>query len=181
MLKSNLSTRPFYNERRVHLAVAIVALIVVAFTAWNAARLVALSSRRTELRTGIQTDEQVAADLRSRAQAMERSVDTVALASVAESAREANAVIDRRTFSWTTFFNRLEDTLPPGVMLSSVSPSVESGRVIVTMVVIARRAEDVDDFMMKLEASGAFSDVMSASDTLGDDGLHRVALRGRYQ
>lgn len=181
MLRTNLSTRPFYNERRVHLAVALVALIVVAFTAWNAARLVALSSRRTELRAGIQNDEQVAADLRARARLMENSVDTVALAAVAESAREANAVIDRRTFSWTTFFNRLEDTLPPGVMLSSVSPSVENGQMIVTMVVIARRAEDVDDFMVKLEASGAFSDMLNVTDTLGDDGLHRAALRGRYQ
>ncbi|HUF23100.1 MAG TPA: PilN domain-containing protein [Vicinamibacterales bacterium] len=181
MLRSNLSTRPFYNERRVHLAVALVALIVVAFTAWNAARLVALSTRRTELRTQIQTDEQVAADLRGRADALETSVDTVELASVVESAREANAIIDRRTFSWTTFFNRLEDTLPPGVMLVSVSPGVENGQVVVTMVVIARRAEDVDDFMVKLEASGAFSDVLNVTDTVGDDGLHRVALRGRYQ
>ncbi|HEX6324030.1 MAG TPA: PilN domain-containing protein [Vicinamibacterales bacterium] len=181
MLKSNLSTRPFYNERRVHLAVALVALLVVAFTAWNAARLVALSSRRTELRAAVQTDDQVAADLRARAEALEKSVDTVALAAVAESAREANAVIDRRTFSWTTFFNRLEETLPPGVMLSSVSPSVENGQVIVTMVVIARRAEDVDDFMVKLEASGAFSSVLNVQESVGDDGLHRASLRGRYQ
>jgi len=181
VLKSNLSTRPFYNERRVHLAVALIALIVVAFTAWNVARLVALSSRRTELRTEIQRDEQVAADLRTRAERMEESVDTVALASVTESAREANAVIDRRTFSWTTFFNRLEDTLPPGVMLSSVSPTVENGQVMVTMVVIARRAEDVDDFMVRLEASGAFSDMLNVTDTVGEDGLHRAALRGRYQ
>lgn len=181
MLKSNLSTRPFYNERRVHVAAVLVALVVIAFTAWNVARLVTLSSRRTELRTQIDGDERIAADLRSRAAALEQTVDTNALTAVAASAREANAIIDRRTFSWTTFFNRLEETLPPGVMLGSVAPQVENGDVVVTMVVMARRAEDVDDFMVKLEASGAFTDVRLINDTIDDDGLHRAALSGRYQ
>ena len=117
MLRSNLSTRPFYNERRVHLLAALVALAVVAFTAWNVTRLVTLSSRRTELRTQIAADETEAQTLRSRAESLEKSVDNAALIAVAASAREANAVIDRRTFSWTTFFNKLEETLPPGVML----------------------------------------------------------------
>ena len=181
MLRTNLSTRPFYNERRVHLLAAIVALIVVAFTAWNVTRLVTLSGKRTDLRTQSQADEATAADLRTRAEALEKSVDTQALLAVAASAREANAAISRRTFSWTTFFNRLEETLPPGVMLQSVAPQVEGGNVIVTMVVIARRVEDVDEFMVKLEGSGAFSDVSPINDTVTDDGLHRTSLRGRYQ
>lgn len=181
MLKTNLSTRPFYNERRVHLAAAVVALIVVAFTAWNVTRLVTLSARRTELRTQISQDEQTAAALRARADEQERSVDTTALRAVAASAREANAVIDRRTFSWTTFFNRLEETLPAGVVLSSVAPQVEGGQVVVRMVVIARRAEDLDDFMEKLEGSGAFRNVLTLNDAIGEDGLHRATVQGSYR
>ena len=181
MLKTNLSTRPFYNERRVHLAAAIVALIVIAFTAWNVTRLVTLSARRTELRTQIDRDEQQAASLRARAAELERSVDNATLHAVAGSAREANAVIDRRTFSWTTFFNRLEETLPPGVVLSSVTPLVENGQVVVRMVVSARRFEDVDEFMEKLESSGAFKNVLSVSDIVDDDGLHRATLEGTYR
>ena len=181
MLKSNLSTRPFYNERRVHLAAVVIALIVVAFTAWNAVSLITLSARRAELRAGVQRDEQAAADLRQRAQVLEKSVDTRALSLVAASAREAKAIVDRRTFSWTAFFNRLEETLPPGVMLGSVTPRVERGEVEVTMVVIARRAEDVDTFMEQLEASGAFTGVLNIDETVDDAGLHRAALRGTYR
>ena len=181
MLRSNLSTRPFYNERRVHLAAAIVALIVVAFTAWNVTRLVTLSARRAELRTQSSSDESRAQQLRAQAEAMEKSVDQSALMRVAASAREANAIVNRRTFSWTTFFNRLEETLPPSVMLTSVAPQVENGQVIVTMFVLARRVEDVDDFMVKLEGAGAFKDVNLINDTVTDEGLHRVALRGRYE
>ena len=180
MLKTNLSTRPFYNERRVHLAAALVALLVVAFTAWNVAQLVTLSARRTELRTQAEADTRTAEELRARAAALESGVDMLALAAVAEEARHANTIIDGRTFSWTAFFNRLEETLPPGVMLASVGPQLERGEIVVTMVVIARRGEDVDEFMERLEASGAFGGMSPINDTVGDDGLHRVALRGQY-
>lgn len=181
MLRTNLSTRPFYNERRVHVAAVLVALVVIGFTAWNVARLVTLSARRTELRTQIVSDENVALDLRRRAETLEKSVDALALVAAAESAREANAIIDRRTFSWTAFFNRLEETLPPSVMLSSVVPQVESGSVIVSMTVQARRAEDIDEFMSRLEASGSFSDVLNVNESVGDDGVYRATLTGRYQ
>lgn len=180
MLKTNLSTRPFYNERRIHAAAALVALVVIAFTVWNIAQLVTLTSRRSTLREASVADEQAAADLRRRAEALERSVDAVALGVVAAEAREASALVDGRAFSWTAFFNRLEETLPPGVMLASVAPSVDGGEVTVSMVVVARRAEDVDDFMERLEASGAFAGVLNVNDTVGADGLHRAALRGRY-
>ena len=33
MLRTNLSTRPFYNERAVHVALGLVALVVLALTA----------------------------------------------------------------------------------------------------------------------------------------------------
>ena len=180
MLKTNLSTRPFYNERRVHLAAALVALVVVAFSVWNVARLVTLSSRRTALSTQIEADERAAADLRARAATLERGVDMVALGTVAAEAREANTIVDRRRFSWTAFFNRLEETLPAGVMLESVAPTVDRGEVTVSMVVVARRAEDVDEFMERLEASGAFGGVSPVNDTVGEDRLHHVALRARY-
>ena len=181
MLRSNLSTRPFYNERRVHLAAALVALLVVAFTAWNVTRLVTLSSRRTELRTQNLTDESRALQLRAEAERMQKSIDPATLLSVASAAREANAIVNRRTFSWTTFFNRLEQTLPPGVMLTSVAPQVENGQVIVTMFVMSRRVEDVGEFMERLESTGAFKDVIMVNDTVTDEGLHRVSLRGRYE
>ncbi|MDQ3071349.1 MAG: PilN domain-containing protein [Acidobacteriota bacterium] len=180
MLKTNLSTRPFYNERRVHMAAALVGLVVVAFTVWNVARLITLSSRRTELRTETARDEQRTAELRSEADRLERSVDNAALTGVAGSAREANAIIDRRTFSWTAFFNSLEETLPPGVMLAAVSPQIERGEVKVAMTVVARRAEDVDEFMERLEASGAFRDVLADTETVEDSGLRRALLSARY-
>ena len=45
----------------------------------------------------------------------------------ANGAREANRLIDQRTFSWTEFFNHIEETLPPDVMLTSVRPIFNDG------------------------------------------------------
>ena len=56
MLRTNLSTRPFYNERAVHAIAAAVALIVLAVTAWEVVRIVRLSKYKTELNTAIRRD-----------------------------------------------------------------------------------------------------------------------------
>ena len=39
MLRTNLSTRPFYNERAVHVGIVVAALLVLAITALNVDRL----------------------------------------------------------------------------------------------------------------------------------------------
>jgi hypothetical protein len=56
VLRSNLSTRPFYNERVVHLLIALGAVIVFGITLFNLARLVDLSRRNTELSAGVARD-----------------------------------------------------------------------------------------------------------------------------
>ena len=56
MLRTNLSTRPFYNERGVHALIALLAAILVALTAWQVAEIVRLSRHKTELTATIQRD-----------------------------------------------------------------------------------------------------------------------------
>jgi hypothetical protein len=99
---------------------------------------------------------------------------------VVEAAREANALIDQRTFSWTAFFNQLEATMPPDVMLTSVRPAVKEGVTRIAMVVLGRRQEDVDEFIEKLEASGSFEEVLPSQQDRTDDGLYRVVLESMY-
>ena len=53
MLRGNLATRPFYNERIVTLLLALVAAVVLALTVTNVTRLLQLSARRSELRAQI--------------------------------------------------------------------------------------------------------------------------------
>ena len=51
MLRTNLATRPFYNEGAVRLVLLGLGLVVVAATLFNVARVIQLSRRDTQLVT----------------------------------------------------------------------------------------------------------------------------------
>lgn len=180
MLRGNLATRPFYNERLVTLVLALVALVALALTAFNATRLVQLSARRSELRTQMGTDEAAAAQILANAAAIQNSVDRATLTTLAGSAREANTLIDQRTFSWTTFFGYIEQTIPMGVRLSAVTPEFDKGNIVVNMLLLGRRPDDVAAFMTALEETGAFYDAFPTSADRTDEGLDRVTVRIGY-
>jgi hypothetical protein len=180
VVRTNLSTRPFYNERAVHAALALVAVLVLAATAFNVTRIIGLSRENTDLATRASREQAEAERLRREASAVRRGINQQELSAVAEAAGEANALIDHRTFSWTEFFNYIEATLPPDVMLVSVSPSVAHGRTRVGMTVLGRRTEDIDEFTEKLEASGAFENVIPAQTDRTNEGLQRSVLESVY-
>lgn len=180
MLRTNLSTRPFYNERAVHMAVAVAAILLTALTAWNVYSVVRLSKANTELSTRVNRDHTEAVELSKMADDIRRRINQDELRQVVESAREANSLIDQRTFSWTAFFNLLETTMPPDVMLTTVRPSINEGITRVSMIVLGRRAEDIDEFIEKLEATGAFHDVIASQQDLTEDQLYRVVIDSVY-
>jgi len=165
VITTNLSTRPFYNERVVRLALLLVALIVVALSVFNVNRVIHYSRSETALGQQATDDERRAADLRAQARRLRASVDPKQIELVALEARKANDLIDRRTFSWTELFNRFETTLPDEVRITSVRPKVDSKTgTTLTISVIARSVDDVNQFMSNLEKTGAFHMVGSRFD-----------------
>jgi Tfp pilus assembly protein PilN len=180
MIRTNLSTRPFYNERAIHMAIAAAALVVLALTIVNVVRIVTLSRQNTEFSRRIDRDQSEAEQRTKITADVRRGINHKELQLVVDSAREANALIDQRTFSWTAFFNRIESTIPPDVMLSSVRPTVKDGMTRVSLVVLARRNEDIDEFMEKLEATGAFEDIVPSQQDRTESGLFRVLVESIY-
>ncbi len=180
MLRTNLSTRPFYNERAVHLLIAAAAAVVLAISVVNAVYVVRLSRHSTELTSQTGAERAEAQRLLAEAARIRGTIDKDELAVIVNAAQEANALIDQRTFSWTEFFNRIEATLPPDVMLTAVRPTVKDGLTHVDIGVLGRRAEDVDEFMEKLEATGAFQDIVPATQDRTEDGLFRAAIQSVY-
>lgn len=180
MLKTNLSTRPFYNERAVHVVVGALALLVLVFTVFNVYRIVTLSSRHTALATRAAADERRTRELQRQAAQIRAGISARDLQNVSMAAREANALIDQRTFSWTELFNRIETTLPPDVMITSVRPTIKDGDIWISIVVLGRRVEDIDGFMENLEGTGGFKDLLSRQEELTDEGMYKAVLLGRY-
>lgn len=180
MLRGNLSTRPFYNERGIQfvlVSLAVALALVTVFTAWQ---FVALSAQQRELSARISRDEAKAADLRRQAQTVRSRIDSRLLESTVKAAREANIVIDERTFSWTALFNVIERTIPSEVRLRSVAPSLDRGTLRVRLVVNAPRIEPVGQFMDRLEAAGAFVDMRSVEEQVLEDGTYNIVCEGQY-
>ncbi len=181
MLRTNLSTRPFYNERVVRLGILVIAALAVVLTMINVTRVVQLSRSDTRLGTQASTDEARARELRTAAVRLRRTVDPNQIEVVSDQAREANDLIDRRTFSWTELFNRFEATLPADVRITSVRPKFdERGGDVVTITVVARTVEDVNKFMENLESTGAFANLLSREERVDEDGLLEATLESLY-
>lgn len=181
MLRTNLSTRPFYNERIVHAVAAVVAALVLAVTAWQIVRVVGLSRYKTELNNAIRRDRGQVDVLTREAADIRRGLDQKQLTLVATQAKEANTLIEMRTFSWTKLFNELEATLPNDVMLTSVSPEfTENGVTRVNMEIQGKDEEVIDSFWKQLEKTGAFHEVDWTGVNISDTGMHRVQMSVVY-
>ena len=181
MLRTNLSTRPFYNERAVRIALGAIAALAVGLTVFNAIEIIQMQGQSRDARQTIAQNDAQARDLRDKAAAVRRTIDRTRLDAVQVAAHEANELIDRRTFSWTELLNQFQSTLPPDVRITGVSPQKdEQGRRLVQIVVFERRIEDLETFMDALEKTGAFSGVLSRSDRPMPDGTIQSAIQAYY-
>ena len=182
MIRTNLSTRPFYNERAVRQGLVVIAVVAAAATVFNVTRVLTYSRSGTELGTKASSDEGRAGDLRRQAARLRAGVDMKQIERASTEARQANDLIDRRTFSWTELFNRFETTLPDDVRIAAVRPHIEQGQVIlIDIVVLARRVEDVKTFMDNLEATRAFPSLRPVDDHTDEQlGLIQATLEARY-
>jgi hypothetical protein len=181
VIRTNLSTRPFYNERAVHAWAAIAALAIVAATAFNVTRVLQYSRSDTRLAGEASRDEARAAELRQQAARLRATVDPKVLEYASSEARKANDLIDRRTFSWTDLFNRFETTLPADVRITAVRPKIDKKRgIVLTLSVVARGADDVNAFMTNLEQSGAFKELQPVEDHPDETGSLMATLETIY-
>jgi Tfp pilus assembly protein PilN len=181
MIRTNLSTRPFYNEGTVALWLVALLVIVIAATAFNVQRLIQYSRSDTELATQASRDEGRTTELRGQAAKLRASVDTKQIETASLEARLANGLIDRRTFSWTDLFNLFEATLPPDVRITSIRPRIEDDRrIILTLTVLARSVDDIDGFMESLEATGRVKSLLTRDERVNEQGQLEAVLETDY-
>jgi hypothetical protein len=180
MLRTNLSARPFYNERAVHALAALAAVLVLAVIAWQGLRVVRFSRYKTELNASINRDRAEAQKDANDAAQVRRGLDQKQLASLSAAAAEAHDLIAQRTFSWTQLFNEIETTLPDDVMLIGVHPEIKDGVTQVHLEVQGRTEEMIDSFWDRLEKTGRFHDVAWTNVSVSDDGLQKMSMVAVY-
>ena len=180
MLRTNLSTRPFYNIRAVQAVLGACVAIVILFTMFNVISLVRLAASQRSLGARAVQAQNDATKLRADAARVRAQVDAKELEVVSGAAREAKSIIEMRSFSWTELLAQFEKTLPESVRITAVQPRVEDGRFVIGMRVEARQIGDLEKFLEDLEMTGAFRNVLTTDEQATDDGLLEAVIEGLY-
>jgi len=156
-LHLNLATAPHPNRRPFLAAAALIGTVGVfalvllshaAYRSWQATRQLRAEINHWE--QGIRAGQQRQQELESyfRSPAARQTLDRSAF---------LNSLIDERSFPWTKIFMDLEQTLPPGVRVVSISPQLVNGRAEVTLEVGAVSDESKIQFLQAIEKSKMFS------------------------
>ena len=158
----NLARRPFRNERLQTLGVGLAAVFLLGLTVWHALVVRNLLPRRTSA-----LHQEVAAlEKKLERFRTERRTSRVPLPEARTLAQwtRAKELVDRRLFSWTDLFASLEDVIPDGVRLVSITPRVEKGEVEITLAAMVRTPDDGWEFVRVLQDHPEFSNVYPTSE-----------------
>jgi Tfp pilus assembly protein PilN len=161
----NLATKPLVSHRRFLLGSALlglVASVLFVYLGWRfytlrkadeafRARMGALQEQMTRL------DEQRSELVRFFAKEENHNLQ--------DRARFVGSVIEARSFNWTKMFMDLERTLPPGVHVERISPTLENGTLSVKFEVAGSSEEAKVKLLKAFEESPSFTDVELTADS----------------
>jgi Tfp pilus assembly protein PilN len=163
-LRLNLSTAPLENKRPFIAATAALGIVGVlvllllghaAYSSWRANR--DIRAEISHWQTEIRTNQEKQATLQAYFQTQQAQ-------QVLGRAAFLNSLIGQRSFPWTKIFMDLEQTLPPGVRVVSISPKLENGRALVVLTIGAESDDSKIKFLQTLEKSSVFSDIHVIDD-----------------
>ena len=97
MIRTNLSTRPFYNERAVHLWLLVVALVVAAATVLNVTTGLRYRQGDNASARQADADEARTVELRQQVIKLRSSLDPRAAVTIADRISAAPALLDMLT------------------------------------------------------------------------------------
>jgi Tfp pilus assembly protein PilN len=172
----NLATRPFRNEKLPQVLLGLASLLALAITALHARAIVRLlpgnTSKLAQEVTGLEEDGRRLRQEASRLRSTKPDPRDTARWSILKD------LVDQRVFSWTRLLAVLEESLPKGVRLVSVSPKVRKGQFEIELATLARSSEDTRELLTMLEDRPEFEGTTPRRLTKTDDGIaFDVALR----
>jgi Tfp pilus assembly protein PilN len=176
-LRLNLSTTPLDNKRPFLAATGVLVVVGVltfvllghaAYSSWRSSR--ALRSEISRWQSEINANREKQATL-------EAYFQTTQAKQVLDRAAFLNSLIGQRSFPWTKVFMDLEQILPPGVRVVSISPKLENSRAQVELTIGAESDESKIKFLQNLERSKVFSDIQVKDDRRSDQpGNDRITV-----
>jgi hypothetical protein len=174
----NFSSQPFRNEALPAVLFGTASVLLVAVTVYHVFVVRNLLPARTsKVHKEVATLEAEVERLRTEARSLKAPPpDGRVLAEWGV----LKDLVDRRTFSWTGLFARLEQVLPREVRLVSIAPDVKQGQVLLEVVAVARPSQAGLSLVGVLEGRGEFEDVYPVSVAEQDGGTAEFHYTMRY-
>jgi Tfp pilus assembly protein PilN len=165
----NLARQPFRNERLPTLVLLLGCAVLLGLSVRHAVAARDLLPERT---AGVDGElvalEQEVTRLRSEARSLRtRSASEEALREWAV----IRDLVDRRAFSWSELLGRLEEVVPAGIRLISITPTGTAGEIEVAVMAIGEAVEDGLEFLQALQEGEAFEEPFLSSVAEGGEGI----------
>lgn len=155
----NLASRPFRNVALFYFIFTMAVLVVVGLSFYNWLNYVHYVDNSRDIREEILREE---AALRRQGHAFsyyERAIESGKVEELRSYADFINRIISRRKFSWTELFNHFENIMPPRIMMVSINPTVDEGKIKINLRLIGDGYQNILRFIEDLEQSPVFSSV----------------------
>jgi Tfp pilus assembly protein PilN len=172
----NLATRPFRNEKLPQVLLGLASLLALAITALHARAIVRLLPGNTsKLAQEVASLEEDGRRLRQEASRLRSAKPDPKDAARWSALKD---LVDQRVFSWTRLLAVLEESLPKGVRLVSISPKVRKGQFEVDLSTMCRSSPDTLELIATLEDRPEFDAVRPISRRETEQGIaYDMALR----
>jgi Tfp pilus assembly protein PilN len=167
-LRLNLTTSPHENKRPFLAGAVVVGAIgLIAFLILSHAAYVSWQANRAFRADISHWEGEIRSDQQKR-QALEVYFHNPEAQQILDRSSFLNSLIGERSFPWTKIFMDLEETLPPGVRVISISPKLQNGRALVSLKVSATDDNSKIKFLEAMEKSKTFSGMELSSETTSD-------------
>lgn len=173
-LEINLASRPYRNDLPLALLLGLAIVLSFGLTAKNVYTYITADSRLADLDQELADHQRSMERIQAEAERLQKELDAVDLEILEPQAEFANAVLQERNFSWTLFFNALEDVLPWHTRLTSIRPHFDSGRVVIEVNATSQNYDGFLEFQRVLQASPHFDQVLPTGFETGKGGDQRV-------
>jgi type IV pilus assembly protein PilN len=179
----NLASQPFQKDRPILVASGVTAFLLVLLLGVLVNLIFSQREAARESRDLLANLEKQTADLNREIARLEADMRKPANAAVLDQTVFINALLARKSVSWTRMFADLETVMPSKVRLVQVRPYITSdNHVQLEMIVGAQTQEPIIDLLKRFEGSPLFgaTSLLSSQPPSQNEPLYRYRLSVNY-
>jgi hypothetical protein len=164
LLEINLATRPFRNNTLYWAGFGSAALALAALSVWNVWLFLGHGTTMRQRQEEFTVKEKKRDELARDERRLSLKLTKLDFKGLSQQAEFANDAIRRRAFSWTRLFNRLEEVVPPTVMMVAIRPEIQADGISIVGEGSAKEQEGLLSFEENLIRNRYFSRIYPGSE-----------------